>query len=289
MPSKRPLLVFLNEVAGGRKLLQAVRERQDRVSRGDRRRAAEPAHAGAACSTDEELYDSARARVEVTMSVLRPVRDRLGRRGARPLLAAGARRRAPRPRARRGPLLGPLRHPLRDRPQRPGRVVAPSWPRPAGATFTHIPVRLGDDSIRLDLTHVLVVATQTVAAPDLIARLKERAAVRPHRYTIVSPRTESVAEEQVVRDLATTLAELYRAEVDATGQLASPDPLRGGPQRDRALQDRRDPDLHLRRRAVALARGRSGRPRPRDHRQACHPCRGRPHRCGRRRDRRRGE
>ncbi len=28
----RPLLVFLNEVAGGRKLLQAVRERQDKVS-----------------------------------------------------------------------------------------------------------------------------------------------------------------------------------------------------------------------------------------------------------------
>ena len=28
----RPLLVFLNEVAGGRKLLQAVRERQGRVS-----------------------------------------------------------------------------------------------------------------------------------------------------------------------------------------------------------------------------------------------------------------
>ncbi len=30
--AKRPLLVFLNEVAGGRKLLQAVRERQDQVS-----------------------------------------------------------------------------------------------------------------------------------------------------------------------------------------------------------------------------------------------------------------
>ena len=29
---RKPLLVFLNEVAGGRKLLQAVRERQDQVS-----------------------------------------------------------------------------------------------------------------------------------------------------------------------------------------------------------------------------------------------------------------
>ena len=28
----KPLLVFLNEVAGGRKLLQAVRDRQDSIS-----------------------------------------------------------------------------------------------------------------------------------------------------------------------------------------------------------------------------------------------------------------
>ena len=33
---------------------------------------------------------------------------------------------------------------------------------------THIPVRIEDDSIRWDLIHTLVVATQTVAAPDLV-------------------------------------------------------------------------------------------------------------------------
>jgi hypothetical protein len=55
--------------------------------------------------------------------------------------------------------------------------------------------------------------------------LKERAADTPHRYTIVCPRTDDVGEEQIVRDLASTLAELYRAEIDATGQPMSPDPF----------------------------------------------------------------
>jgi hypothetical protein len=34
-----------------------------------------------------------------------------------------------------------------------------------------------------------------------------------------------VSEQQVVRDLASTLAELYRADIDATGQPMSPDPF----------------------------------------------------------------
>jgi hypothetical protein len=70
-----------------------------------------------------------------------------------------------------------------------------------------------------------VVATKTVAAPDLVNRLKERAADRAHRYTIVCPRAEDVGEAEIVRDLASTLAELYRADVDATGQPMSPDPF----------------------------------------------------------------
>jgi hypothetical protein len=92
-------------------------------------------------------------------------------------------------------------------------------------TVTHIPVRIQDDSIRWDVSHTLVVATQTVAAPDLVARLKQRAAARPHRYTIICPRAEGVPEPVVARDLASTLAELYRADVDATGQPMSPDPF----------------------------------------------------------------
>ncbi|MBN9622045.1 MAG: hypothetical protein J0H06_03675, partial [Actinobacteria bacterium] len=92
--------------------------------------------------------------------------------------------------------------------------------------FTHIPVRLEEDAIRLDVAHVLVISTQTVNAPDLVNRLKERAVTRPHRYTIVSPRSEAVSEDQVVRDLAATLAELYRAEIDATGlPISAEDPF----------------------------------------------------------------
>ena len=66
----RPLLVFLNEVAGGRKLLQAVRERAGRAS---------PCVAVAAPQNQPsvgqlidagELREAARARVEVTMAIL---------------------------------------------------------------------------------------------------------------------------------------------------------------------------------------------------------------------------
>jgi hypothetical protein len=64
-----------------------------------------------------------------------------------------------------------------------------------------------------------------VAAPDLVNRLKERAAGHPHRYTIICPRTDDVTEEQIVADLASTLAELYRSDIDATGQPMSPDPF----------------------------------------------------------------
>jgi hypothetical protein len=91
--------------------------------------------------------------------------------------------------------------------------------------LTHIPVRIEDDAIRWDLNHTLVVATKTVAAPDLVTRLKERAGIRPHRFTIICPQAEDVSEAQVVRDLASTLAELYRSDIDATGQPMSPDPF----------------------------------------------------------------
>jgi hypothetical protein len=86
-------------------------------------------------------------------------------------------------------------------------------------------VRIGEDSIAWDVIHTLVVATKTVATSDLVSRLKERASNKPHRYTIICPRSEDVSEAEIVRDLASTMAELYRAEIDATGQPMSPDPF----------------------------------------------------------------
>ena len=91
-------------------------------------------------------------------------------------------------------------------------------------TVTHIPVRVEDDAVRWDVVHTLVVATQTVNSPDLIAHMKKRAKDRPHRYTIISPRSGDISREEVCRRVANTLAELYREEIDATGQPLSPEP-----------------------------------------------------------------
>jgi hypothetical protein len=94
-----------------------------------------------------------------------------------------------------------------------------------GTRVEHIPVRVEDDAVRWDLTHTLVVATRTVDSPDLLAQLKSRAKQRPHRYTFVSPPSGEMSREQVCAALASTLAEMYREEIDATGQPMSPEPL----------------------------------------------------------------
>jgi hypothetical protein len=218
----RPLLVFLNEVAGGRKLLQAVAERAEEV----------PLVAVAAPQNQPavgqlidsgEMREAARARVEVTMSVLAEYGiDSVGEVMDRdPALALDDAVRAHDP----GEVLLSCLYETRFGITRKDLV---EWARARfepEAKVTHIPVRIEEDAIRWDVIHTLVVATQTVATPDLVKRLRERASERPHRYTIVCPRTEDVSEPEIVRDLASTLAQLYRADVDATGQPMSPDPF----------------------------------------------------------------
>lgn len=218
----KPLLVFLNEVAGGRKLLQAVQERAGDV----------PFVAVAAPQNQPavgqlidsgELRDAARARVEVTMSVLSEygiesvgeVMDR------DPALALDDAVRAHQP----GEVLLSCLYETRFGIARKDLV---EWARARfepEVKLTHIPVRIEDDAISWEKSHTLVVATQTVAAPDLVSRLVERAAGHPHRYTIICPRSDDVSEAQIVRELASTLAKLYRADIDATGQPMSPDPF----------------------------------------------------------------
>jgi hypothetical protein len=222
---KRPLLVFLNEVAGGRKLLQAVR---DRTAQGDISEVIVTApqnqpSIGTLIDRDE-LYASARARVEVTMSIFANFGiDSIGEvLDPAPQLALGDAIRVHQPvevlfSALYDTRYGILRKDLVE--------VARAMTEPE-IKFTHIAVRLEEDAVRLDLSHVLVVATKTVNAPDLVARLKERAAARPHRYTIICPRTEEVSEDQVIRDLSLTLSELYRSEIDATGlPISAADPF----------------------------------------------------------------
>jgi hypothetical protein len=218
----RPLLVFLNEVAGGRKLLQAVRERQETVSVVI---VAAPQNEPAVGQLvgPGELREAALARVEVTMAVLAEFGiDSVGEvLDPEPWLALDDGVRAHEP----GEVLLSCLNDTRFGFTRKDLV---EWARARSepdTVLTHVPVRIEDDAIRWDLIHTLVVATKTVAAPDLVDRLKERAADRPHRYTIVCPRTDDVGEGRIVRDLASTLAELYRADVDATGQPMSPDPF----------------------------------------------------------------
>jgi hypothetical protein len=219
---KRPLLVFVNEVAGGRKLLQAVRERQDQVSGVVVAAPQNQPSVGQLIDAGEQR-EAARARVEVTMAVLAEFGiDSVGEvMDPEPSLALDDAVRAHQP----GEVLLSCLYDSRFGLTRKDLV---EWVRDRiepETKLTHIPVRIEDDAIRLDLIHTLVVATRTVATPGLVDRLKQRAAGSPHRYTIVCPRSEDVSEAEIVTDLASTLAELYRADIDATGQPMSPDPF----------------------------------------------------------------
>jgi hypothetical protein len=218
----RPLLVFLNEVAGGRKLLEAVRERQGTVSNVVVVAPQNQPSVGQLIDSGE-LREAARARVEVTMAVLSEFGiESVGEvMDPESSLAAGDAVRAHEP----GEMLLSC---LSDSRFGFTRKDLVEWVRERiepETKLTHIPVRIEDDAIRWDLIHTLVVATQTVATPDLVNRLKERGAATPHRYTIVCPRADDVSEAEIVTDLASTLAELYRSEIDATGQPMSPDPF----------------------------------------------------------------
>lgn len=213
------VLCFMNEVAGGRRLLEAVRARIDAGA--ERVAVVSPQNQPAVGQIvdRDEVRDAARSRVEVTEAVLEEfgidavgaVLDPL------PSLALDDGARAFAPKEVLLSCLAETRFGLTRRD-----LV--TWAEQnLDVPVTHIPVRVDDDAVRWDVIHTLVVATQTVAAPDLVARLKQRAAERPHRYTFISPASGEVSREDVCDDLAKTLAELYRSGIDATGQPMSPE------------------------------------------------------------------
>ncbi len=215
------VLAFLNEVAGGRKLLETIR---DRVEHGASRVAlAAPQNqpsVGQIVDVDE-VREAAQSRVEVTQIVLAEfgIDAEAAVFDPNPLLALDDAVRAFTPQEILLSCLyesrvGILRRDLVEWAKE--RFEAP---------VTHIQVRVDDDAVRWDVTHTLVVATQTVNSPELQSRLKDRAKEKPHRYTFVCPRSGEISREQVCERLARTLAELYRNEVDATGQPMSPEPF----------------------------------------------------------------
>ena len=245
----KTVLAFLVEVAGGRGLLEALRERTADGATSVAIAAPQNQPAAGQIVDQDEIREAAQSRVEVTQAVLAEFGiDAVGVvMDPDPPLALDDAVRAFSPSeilisCLAGTRFGLLRRDLVE------------WARSRyEAPVIHIPVRIEDDAVRWDVTHTLVVATQTVDSPDLLERLKGRAAERPHRYTIISPRSGQISRAEVCEKLARTLAELYKADIDATGQPMSPEPRGGSSKCDRALPDRRDPDLDLRRR-----RARSG-------------------------------
>ena len=215
------VLAFLNEVAGGRKLLQLVRDRVEAGADGVAIVAPQNQPVAGQIVDRDELLEAAQSRVEVTEAVLAEFGvDAVGAVMDRdPSLALDDAVRAFRPNEVLLSCLLETRFGLMRRD-----LV--EWAKERfDMPVTHVPVRIDDDAVRWDVTHTLVVATRTVASPELIDRLKAKAADSPHRFTIISPRSGDLAREDVCERLARLLAELYRNEIDATGQPMSPEPF----------------------------------------------------------------
>ena len=215
-----PILAFMNEVAGGRRLIEGVKA----LAGGDTEVAVvAPQNVPAAGQIvdEDEVRDAARSRVEVTQAVL----------AANGVASVGA-------------VMDPHSPLALDdavRAFNPSRIFISclaetrfGWLRKDLVEFardrfdaevTHVPVRLEDDAVSWGITHTLVVATQTVASADLLHRLKERSDADPHRYTFICPRSGAISREEVCDRLATTLAAMYAQDVDATGQPMSPEPF----------------------------------------------------------------
>lgn len=215
------VLAFLNEVAGGRKLLNEIRGRVDAGASHVALAAPQNQPAAGQIVDATEIRASAQSRVDVTQAVLHDfgIEATASVLDEDPLLALDDAVRAFDPSAILISALpesriGFLRRDLVETAK--SRYDVP---------VVHVPVRIENDTIRFDVTHTLVVATQTVNSPDLLERLKSRHSESPHRYTFVCPASGEVSRETVCDNLAATLAGMYREEIDATGQPMSPEPF----------------------------------------------------------------
>ena len=86
-------------------------------------------------------------------------------------------------------------------------------------------MRVDDDAVRWDLTHTLVVATQTVNSRDLVGAPRGARQGRAAPLHVHLPALRRITARRSRSRLAATLAEMYRNEIDATGQPMSPDPF----------------------------------------------------------------
>src|SRR5919108_6310010 len=204
--SENRVLAFLNEVAGGRKLLAGIRDRTEEGAELVAVAAPQNQPAVGQLITDGALREAAESRVDVTLAIL----EEFGIKAIGevldpdPPLALDDAVRTWDPSHILISCLAETRFGLLRRD-----LVEWAKNRYPEAEVEHVPVRVEDDAIRWDLTHTLVVATQTVASGDLIEHLKKKAKEAPHRYTIVCPRSGEIKREDICRRLARTLSELY--------------------------------------------------------------------------------
>jgi hypothetical protein len=93
-----------------------------------------------------------------------------------------------------------------------------------GKPVEHVVVDLAAEGLPFGVT--LVVANQTVAAPELVGRLKSLAAEGPRRFIVVVPQgsTAGTAVEEARGRLRTLLKSLDEADVVAAGMIGDPDP-----------------------------------------------------------------
>ena len=91
-----------------------------------------------------------------------------------------------------------------------------------GLPVTHVVVDL--DADRDEVTHVLVVANETVQGEPLLRRLKEMAAEDPHRFTVIMPQGGH-GDTGAHGRLASVLEQLSEEGLEAVGQVTHPDPF----------------------------------------------------------------
>jgi hypothetical protein len=73
-------------------------------------------------------------------------------------------------------------------------------------------------------TNVLVIANQTVVSPELLDRIRKRAAKGPAAFLIVAPQSDEEEHADADRRLRRALSELRGEGIEAHGQVVHPDP-----------------------------------------------------------------
>jgi hypothetical protein len=100
------------------------------------------------------------------------------------------------------------------------RNVVEDVERAAGElSVTHVVAGEGESG-----RNVLVIANQTVVSPELLDRIRARAAHGEASFLIVAPQSDGEQHEEAERRLRRALSELRSEGIDAHGQVVHPDP-----------------------------------------------------------------